>query len=513
MRLAGIVLAGFVVGLSGCAAGGDLDGQRPSGSVGVTQAGAQDAAHFRRLIEEDGIPEPKLLDQVGFFAEHALEQPEADCGEVICTHPSLAVAPRFDDGTWTMAFVSLNSAVDPETRPRQPVHLVLAVESSPAADELTRSAAALFEAVLAELEPEDRLSVLSFGAQPEVLVHGAVPTETDVSSLALPTAATSAQVDLYAGIAASADALSSLPDFVGASRIVLLTTGRADAGITDRARIEALAEGLVRQGTPFSVLGMSDSFEADLPRGIAELGAGNYAFAQDSEDLQNLVVQEAGVRLVPLASDVMLRVVPSPGYRVGRIYGARRASVEDGAAVLRSPAMYLGTRSTTDPMEPTADRRGGGGGLFVELVGDPSMAAEIGAGQPAFRLETSYRDIDAEADVSFDAEVVNDLSPGERPAENWPHFSTPEYGKAFMMLNMYLALRAMVDLYAAGDCGSALGISYMMEPGADEWQKRFDDPDIEEDRDTMLRLAENIFNQCRAVPVPPSNYEAGCFGL
>ncbi|HYO98256.1 MAG TPA: hypothetical protein VER33_27315, partial [Polyangiaceae bacterium] len=82
-----------------------------------------------------------------------------------------------------------------------------------------------------------------------------------------------------------------------------------------------------------------------------------------------------------------------------------------------------------------------------------------------------------------------------------------------MMLNMYLALRAMVDLYEAGDCGSALGISYMMEPGAAEWQKRFEDPDIGADRDTMLRLRENIFEECRAVPVPPSNYEAGCFGI
>jgi hypothetical protein len=52
-----------------------------------------------------------------------------------------------------------------------------------------------------------------------------------------------------------------------------------------------------------------------------------------------------------------------------------------------------------------------------------------------------------------------------------------------------------------------------MTPGADEWQKRFDDPDIGADREVMLHLAENIFNVCRAKPVPPSNYEAGCFSL
>jgi Ca-activated chloride channel family protein len=508
MKLTWTVL---VLGLVGCASDSVADGERPSGSVGVTQAGAQDAAHFRNLIKAGSIPEPGLLDQVGFFAEHALDQPPADCGEVVCAHPSLAVAPRFDDGTWTMAFVSLNSAVDPETRPREPVHLVLTVESSAAAVEVTKTGTATIEALLAELEPEDRLSVVSFGQEPKLLVSGAVPGESDVSQVVLPAAGPGAKVDLYAGIAAAADVVGSLSGFAGGSRIVLLTTGRADAGITDQARIIALAESLVREGTQLSVLGMSRSFNAELPRSIAELGAGNFAFAESADDLQDVVVQEAGVRLVPLASDVELRVVPSAGYRVGRMYGARRASVEDGVAVLRAPALFLGTRSSA--MDTEQGRRGGGGGLFVELLADPELSAEIGPNQPAFRLETSYRDVDAALAVSFEAEVSNDLSPGERPAENWPHFSTPEYGKAFMMLNMYLALRAMVDLHEAGDCAAALGVSYMMEPGADEWQRRFDDPDIGVDRDTMLGLRENIEMECHALPVPPSNYEAGCFGI
>jgi Ca-activated chloride channel homolog len=506
-----LALVTLVLGVCGCSADSSLDGQLPTGSVGVTQAGAQDAAHFRSMVEDGAVPEASLLDQVGFFGEHALDQPAADCGEVVCTHPSLAVAPRFDDGTWTMAFVSLNSAVDAATRPRMPVHLVLAVESSRSAAAVTGAGTAIFAALLGELHPEDRLTVLSFGAEPKLLVDGAVPGVTDVSDVALPIPGAASPVDLYAGLAAAADASASLPELAGTSRIVLLTTGAASAGITDGARIEALAEGVVRQGTPFTVLGMSQELDAALPRRIAELGAGNYAFAETSEDLQQLVVQEAGIRLVPLASDVELRVVPSPGYRVGRIYGARRASVEDGVAVLRSPALFLGARSSaTDVSE---GRRGGGGGLFVELLADASDTEKIGAGQPAFRLETSYRDVDAARDVSLAAEVNNELPPGERPSENWPSFSTPEYGKAFMMLNMYLALRAMVDLYEAGDCGAALGISYMMEPGADEWQRRFDDPDIGVDRDTMLRLRENIFDACRATPVPPSNYEAGCFGI
>src|SRR5687767_4302886 len=103
--------------LLGCASDESESSSTPAGSRGVTQAGAQDIAYFRSLVEDGEVPEPDLLDQVGFFAEHALEQAPAECGEVVCAHPSLAVAPRFDAGTWTMSFVSLNSAVDPATRP------------------------------------------------------------------------------------------------------------------------------------------------------------------------------------------------------------------------------------------------------------------------------------------------------------------------------------------------------------------------------------------------------------
>jgi Ca-activated chloride channel family protein len=291
----------------------------------------------------------------------------------------------------------------------------------------------------------------------------------------------------------------------------LLTTGRADAGITDAARIEELAAALVREGTPFSVVGIGDDYRSALPRAIAELGAGNYGFAEDQSDLQQLVTQEAGVRLVPLAGDVELRVVPSAGYRVGRIYGARRAVVDEGVAVLRTPALFLGTRSSAG--DAGEGRRGGGGGLFVELVTDVDAASDLPADRPAFRLEVSYTDVDAGANVSFEQEVNNSLPPGQRPAENWPEFSAPEYGKAFMMLNMYLAMKAMVDLYSTGDCGAALGVSYMMEPGVGEWGERFDDPDIAADGAMMLLLRQNISEKCRATPVPPTNYEAGCFGL
>jgi Ca-activated chloride channel family protein len=500
--------------LAACAAGeGDTQVSQggPTGSRGVTQACAQDIAHFREQAAEGKMPASSSLDEVGFFAEHALDQPPATCGDRLCSHPMLAVAPRFDAGTWTMAFVSLNTPVDPETQAREPVHVVVALESSVAADPTVSDALVSLGMLRDALRPEDRLSVLAFGETAISLAHGLEVGDTTLGVPHLPEIeGEGVAVDLYAGIARAAE-LRALEGFSGVSRIVLVTSGTHNRGITDPERILHLAESVVRDGTPFSVIGVGDEYAAELPSRIANLGSGGLAYARHLPELGDLMAQEAELRLVPLATDVELRIVPSEGYSVGRIYGARSAVVEDGAAVLRTPALMLGARESANDV---ADgRRGGGGGFFVELVTDSQPSGNAGEG--AFRLETSYFDVVSATVVTRSAEVVNSLRVGERPPDQWPSFSEPEFGKAFMMLNMFLALRATVTLYEGGDCEAATGVALMMEPGIELWQERFDDPDIAADAALLSLLAFNVREQCGRVgiPRPPVEFDGGCFGI
>ena len=93
MKLLSVSLCALAFGCSTGDAGTDAT---PGGSVNVAQGGAQDFAQFRALVEAGKVPTPDTLDPVGFFAEHALDMPKADCGKDVCVHPFLAVAPRFD---------------------------------------------------------------------------------------------------------------------------------------------------------------------------------------------------------------------------------------------------------------------------------------------------------------------------------------------------------------------------------------------------------------------------------
>lgn len=115
---------------------------------------------------------------MGFFAEHAVDLPPADCGAPVCVHPILAVAPRFDGGNWTTAFVGLSSPLPPGGD-RRSVHAVVAIERSEAVTRALRGSEDNGVRALAQgLDPADRISIVAVGPDPLVVVDAAPPASS-----------------------------------------------------------------------------------------------------------------------------------------------------------------------------------------------------------------------------------------------------------------------------------------------------------------------------------------------
>jgi Ca-activated chloride channel family protein len=484
-------------------------GPTPRGSRGVGQGGAQDIGRFRAVVAQGEVPTVDLLDPVGFFAEHALDLPPADCGERVCVHPMLAVAPRFDGGNWTMAFVAMNSSVDPASEPRPATHFVLAVEDTRRTDDILRTLPVATGEFVAGLRAEDRVTVVRIADRASIMLHAAAPSDPALGEVVRSIAArgTATSAALYDGLALASRALDG---WEGARRVVILTSGRADAGISDERRVLELAEALARDRVSLSVIGLGESYVQRLPAAIGDLGTGTYAYAESDDALVEILRLESRTALVPLATDFLLRITAAPGYRIGRVYGARRAQVHGDRAELHSPLLVLGQR--TGSRDVDGGRRGGGGGMFVELIADSNSG--IGPGEVAFAVEASFLDARSGLRRTIQRRVVNELAPGQNPYGMWPFFSDPERGKPFMMLNMYLALSAVLDFYESGDCARALGVSDMMQLSVDGWQAVSWDPDIEADNALLLDLAENVATQCRSSepvePRRPEGFHAGC---
>ncbi|XXT22828.1 hypothetical protein WME94_14880 [Sorangium sp. So ce429] len=517
MKLVSLGLCAAAVGCSAQSSGGD-GSDVPTGSVNVAQGGAQDISQFRAIVKAGKVPTLDTLDPVGFFAEHAIDLPDADCGKDVCIHPFLAVAPRFNGGNWTMAFVAMNTGVDPSKLERPPVHLAIAVESSSFADIDEDALDVGMEGLLASLRPEDRVSVIRYGEKAERRAFLAEPESAEVTSLIVDESlgdGAGELVGLYEGIAAAEKAFEEgdAAGFEGAHRVLLLTSGHATSGITDPDHIVGLGEALVENGTAFGVIGVGESFLVKIPSALGSMGAGTYAYALSSGDLGGLLSEEGKTTLFPLATDFSLEVTPSAGYKVGRIYGTKRATANSAGASLEMPALFIGQRDGATDVG--GSRRGGGGGLFVELLADSSLGDDIGPDKAAFQVTADWTSAKDRAAQKVDTTLLNSLPPGQNPDSMWWNISDGGSGKPYMMLNMYLALRGALDFYQAGDCQRSLGVIEMMRPSVGAWLGEYSDTDIQDDNNLMLMLRQNIENACResqssTEPTPPGDFDGGC---
>ena len=214
----------------------------PAGFHSVVQAGSQDIGEYRSIIAAGDVPALSVLDETGFFAEHQIDLPAADCGSSICVHPMIAVAPRFDGGNWTMAFIGMNTAVDPSTLSTKPRHVVLVLGRN------TFLYSYAMRPFRSALTPEDRVSVISDPGL--VTPEQGLARGPSLSNLAIPQSST--PISLYAALI---DALTEVKrsGFEGyASRVLLFPADFAESGLEPRAFADLALE-FARHDAPISV--------------------------------------------------------------------------------------------------------------------------------------------------------------------------------------------------------------------------------------------------------------------
>lgn len=488
-----LTLAVALALLGACASEAPMSTPTGDGSRGVTFGGAADIGQFRAVAERGEIPDESMLDPVGFFAEHAVDLPAVDCGADVCVQTGLAVAPRFDGGNWTMGYVALRTSLDPSALERPSSHVVIAIEPRVAhADEVSR--------LIAALDPDDRVSVLTFDGAVEPIVDQAAPG--DVGELEL--GVSDGGRDLFGALAEAVSIARA--DETREGRVVLLTHGRATSGIQEPEPLLELLGDAARDGIATTVI--TDADTSAYPKELAQAGGGTFYFASDEGDMRDVMTLVGETALHPIATDLHLEVRPMEGYSLGRVFGAPAGTeVDASGAVIVAPALFVGARESESDVD--TGRRGGGGGFFVELFADES--ASVAPGHQALAVAASYTDASGE-DRNVDAGSWNVLASGQNPADMWPSFSNPLITKPFMMVNMYLGLRFQTELYGAGDCARARGVLPMMEVSVEGWQRLYEDPDIRADWELMQRIGENIDRACAESEVvePMSYVHASC---
>ncbi|MGK4007626.1 VWA domain-containing protein [Sorangium sp. So ce1036] len=501
----GAVLA---LGVAGCAS----DDTRVSagavepgpGSVGVSQGGAQDFGLFRQILEDGSIPGPDALDDVGFFAEHKLDYPAADCGEDVCMHGLLGIMGNMISGSpCTLIQIGMTSPVDLGALERPPLHLVVAVDTSGSmqGDPITYLKAGLVE-MIGALEPDDRISLVRYAERAEVVLEMAEASDAAALTRAFEGLASGGATNLYDGLFTAFAVAERHLDPERQNRVIFLSDGVATAGLTSPARIEALARGYAEKGIGVTAVGVGGEFDVALMRGLSEIGAGNFYFLEDPRAVQEVFTEEVKTFLVPLALDVDLDIAVGDGYVVRGAYGTNGFRAREGGGAVHIPSLFLaGRTSAEEPVE--GGRRGGGGAILLELVPradqrgveDPRAVGSLGLSwKHPLTGEARSQRIDIEAPSAPDA-----------PPEAG-YFSGDTVEKGFVMLNLFAGFELAAQLAADADPRTARRTLEALRPNVEAWLEEHPDPDIEDDlRYVDLFIRNLIAAEADVQPYTPAD--------
>lgn len=502
-RIAALLLGATLLGCGAsdsgdsAAAGGESE---PGVGPGVGQGGAQDFGQFRSILEAGGIPGPETLDDVGFFNEHKLEFPAPDCGADVCLHGQLGVMGNLITGSnCTTVMIGMNTPVDPTEMERPPLDLALVIDTSGSmvGEPIEYVREGLLR-MLDDLRPEDRVSIIAFSDEAEVLIEAAPGDATADLTLAIDAIYASGSTNIYDGLRTGYDLVAAAAEPGRQSRVVLLSDGEATAGITSTSKIVAMSAGFNAIGHSLATIGIGEEFDPVLMRELSEAGGGSFYYLEDPAAVQEVFEQEVTTFLVPLARDLRIDIDVDAGYSLRAIYGTKLFEHDGNQASITIPSVQIAHRESVS--DDVGGRRGGGGAIVLELMPHASGVEEQGI---VGRLAMSYeRPTDGEI-IAQETVIVTSLLPGESPEGGV--FDGAGVEKAFVTLNIYVAFELASYRALWGDDQSALATLLALAEGVQGWLANNPDEDIADDMRYVQMFIANLRARGAAEPPPEKN--------
>jgi len=202
----------------------------------------------------------------------------------------------------------------PETpTPRAPLNVSLVLDRSGSMHgEKLDTAKRVALAVLDDLGPLDRFSVVTF----DDAVHVLVPSTTAQNAAHARTLIRGIEVGgstalFPAWVEGSTQVAAHLAPGV-LSRVLLLSDGQANAGLTDPAAIRRHVARLAERGVSTSTFGMGDDYDEELLEGMANAGDGHAYYVERAQDLSALFAAELRGLAAQYGRTVSLGVEPNP---------------------------------------------------------------------------------------------------------------------------------------------------------------------------------------------------------
>ena len=149
------------------------------------------------------------------------------------------------------------------------------------------------------LRPEDRFSLVVYDDRIDVLARSTNATSGAIRDAldALSRIDARGTTDLCGGWMRGCEQVAEFVDNERVSRVLLLTDGLANRGITDHTEIVRHAAELRQRGVSTTTFGVGENFDERLLRDMAHEGGGNFYFLENARQIPDLITSELGEAL------------------------------------------------------------------------------------------------------------------------------------------------------------------------------------------------------------------------
>jgi hypothetical protein len=105
------------------------------------------------------------------------------------------------------------------------------------------------------------------------------------------------------------------------NRVILLTDGIANQGVTDPAKIAQDSLSFNDRGIDLSTIGVGLDLNKDLLRQLAKSGRGLFHFVADAQDIKKVFIREVQSLVSPVASEPNVEIEYGAGLELAQLYG------------------------------------------------------------------------------------------------------------------------------------------------------------------------------------------------
>jgi Ca-activated chloride channel family protein len=239
--------------------------------------------------------------------------------------------------------------------------------------------------VVDKMSPRDHLAVVEYDDEITVLWPSSPVTSPEriksrISSL-FPRNSTNLAGGMMRGVD---EVLESMLDR-GINRVLLLSDGLANRGVTKPREIKKLVRETRRDGVTITTMGLGLEYNEDLMQMIAEHGGGNYYFIENPNQMHSIYERELGIMFATVAKNVSSRIRFSRNVKDYQVYG------------------YVSDRKGDDVVVDLGDLYSGERlSMVLRLELEPEAEGEISLGT----IEFNYIDVDDNTSKNITSDIM-----------------------------------------------------------------------------------------------------------